>query len=89
MENDPHAEVEVDSYYQTCGQLEHMFMLVSCCIRKWSADPVKLLCLALWPCLQSCYQDSRGCYGNGVWLSGLACLMKLNQGGAMELEYDT
>ena len=26
MENDPHAEVEVDSYYQICGQLENMFL---------------------------------------------------------------
>jgi hypothetical protein len=65
MGNDPHAEEEVDSYYQTCGQLEHMFMLVSCCIKKWSADPVILLCLALWPCLPNETQP-RGSYGVGI-----------------------
>jgi hypothetical protein len=54
MEDDPHAEVEVDSYYQICGQLENMFLL----IRKWSANPV---ISPAW--LLSLWSDSNGCRG--------------------------
>ena len=66
MENDPHAEVEVDSYYQICGQLENMFLL----IRKWSANPVisPAWLLSLWSDSNGCRGtvERRGSYGVGI-----------------------